>query len=164
MSASTANLWAVAGLVYALAGASLLALSVFAAPQPAHSVASLDMRRSIEQWLDARIGAALIVTGFFLQATGTVGTATLNTPAIFLLLGLALAAGYYGLTKDLIVERLADASPHASPAYDVAVVERPETVIVPVVAPVVLVPVSEPATAVVETEQVVVDLRRESAG
>lgn len=159
MTASTANLWAVAGLVYALAGASLLALSVFAVPQPAHNAPSRDMRRSIEQWLDARIGAALIVAGFFLQATGSVGTASLNTPAIFVLLGLALAAGYYGLTKDLIVEQLADTSPHASPVY-VAVVERPE----PVVAPVVLVPVPEPATVVVETEQVVIDLRRESAG
>ncbi|MDO9383902.1 MAG: hypothetical protein Q7T86_13680 [Hyphomicrobiaceae bacterium] len=160
MTASTANLWAVAGLVYALAGAALLALSVFAAPQPAHNAPSRDMRRSIEQWLDARIGAALIVAGFFLQATGSIGTATLNTPAIFVLLGLALAAAYYGLTKDLIVEKLADASPHASPAYDVAVVEHPE----PVIAPVVLVPVSEPTAAAVEAEQVIIDLRRESTG
>lgn len=160
MSASTSNLWAVAGLVYALAGASLLALTVFAVPQPAQNAPTRDMRRAIEQWLDARIGAALIVAGFFLQATGSVGTTTLNTPAIFVLLGLALAAGYYGLSKDLIVEKLADASPHASPAYEVAVVEPPEVVI----APVVLVPVPEAATAAVETEQVVIDLRRESTG
>lgn len=157
MTASTANLWAVAGLVYALAGASLLALSVFAAPQPVQVASSRDIRRSIEQWLDARIGAVLIVVGFFLQATGAVGTATLNTPAVFVLLGLALAAGYYGLSKDLIVEKLA-AEP-ASAAKEVVVVERIE----PPVAPVVLVPIAEPA-AIEAAEQVVVDLRRDGTG
>lgn len=160
MTASIANLWAVAGLVYALAGASLLALSVFAAPHPAYSGPSRDMRRSLEQWLDARIGAALIVVGFFLQMTGAIGTAALNTPAVFVLLALAVAAGYYGLSKHLIVERLADQFTDGS-AQDVAVVERVEPV---AVAPVVLVPVPEPETSIVETEQVVIDLRRDGTG
>lgn len=159
MTASTANLWAVAGLVYALAGASLLALSVFAAPQPAYNAPSRDMRRSLEQWLDARIGATLIVVGFFLQMTGSVGTASLNTPAVFVLLALALAAGYYGLSKDLIVEKLADRSSESGPGQDVAVLEQAETA---TVAPVVLVPVQE--TVILEADQVVVDLRRESTG
>ena len=160
MTASTANLWAVAGLVYALAGASLLALSVFAAPQPAYAAPNLDLRRSVEQWLDARIGAGLIVAGFFLQATGAVGTATLNKPAVLVLLGLALAAAYYGLTKDLIIEKLAGQQADASPGDTVAVIERLE----PAVAPVVLVPVPEPLPVLAETEQVVIDLRRESTG
>lgn len=162
MTASTANLWAVAGLVYALAGASLLALSVFAAPQPAHDTQRRDLRTSLEQWLDARIGATLIVVGFFLQATGAVGTATLNTPAIFVLLGLALAAAYYAMTKDLLVDKLATAA--AAPVHDVA---KQVTAAEPVAiaAPVILVPVVEPAATIMETEQVVVDLRpRESTG
>jgi hypothetical protein len=160
MTASTANLWAVTGLIYALAGASLLALSVFAAPQPAYNAPERDMRRAIAQWLDGRIGAALIVIGFFLQATGSVGTATLNTPAVFVLLGLALAAGYYGMAKDLIVEKLAVQPASHSEASDVAVVDRIE----PVITPVVLVPVSEPTAVVEPTEQVVIDIRRESIG
>jgi hypothetical protein len=160
MTASIANLWAITGLIYALAGASLLALSVFAAPQPAYNAPERDMRRSIAQWLDGRIGAALIVVGFFLQATGSVGTATLNTPAIFVLLGLALAAGYYGLAKDLIVDKLAAQPANDREADNLAIVERIE----PGVTPVVLVPVSEPTAAVEETEQVVIDIRRESIG
>jgi len=159
MTASTANLWAVAGLVYALAGASLLALSVFAAPQPAYNTPSRDMRRSLEQWLDARIGVALIVIGFFLQMTGSIGTTTLNAPAVFLLLALALAAGYYGLSKDLIVEKLVNDSSGSEPGQDVAILEQAETT---TVAPVVLVPVPEPV--IVEADPVVVDLRRESTG
>jgi hypothetical protein len=161
MTASTANLWAVAGLVYALAGASLLALSVFAAPQPAFNAPSRDMRRSLEQWLDARIGAALIVIGFFLQMTGSIGSATLNTPAIFVLLALALAAGYYGLSKDLIVEKLRGQTTQSGPTHDVALIERVETT---TVAPVLLVPIPEPEKPSVASDQVVVDLRRESTG
>jgi hypothetical protein len=159
MTASTANLWAVAGLVYALAGAALLALSIFAAPQPSAQVASRDLRTSVEQWLDARIGAVLIAVGFFLQATGAVGTATLNTPAVFLLLGLALAAGYYALSKDLIVEDLTASFAAAPPSQEVALADP-----VAAVAPVVLV-AAEPPVTVIEAEQVVIDLRpRESTG
>jgi len=64
------------------------------------------LRRLSAQWLDSRVGAALLVVGFFLQVTGTLGTATLNTPAVFVLLGLALFAGYYALSKDLLVDEL----------------------------------------------------------
>lgn len=163
MTASTANLWAVAGLVYALAGSALLALSVFATPQPAYPSQNRDLRQSVQQWLDARIGVALIAIGFFLQATGSVGTATLNKPAVFVLLGLALAAGYYAMTKDLLVEKLAHAGATATSRNEVAVAEYVEPAVAP--AAVVLVPIIEPAAEIVEAEQVVVDLRpRESTG
>lgn len=161
MTASTSNIWAVAGLVYALAGASLLALSVFAAPHPVRAGHDRDMRRSIEQWLDARIGAGLIVAGFFLQMTGSVGTATLNTPGIFVLLGLALAAGYYGLSKDLIVEKLAAEPARAAPGHETAMLELTEAV---AVSPVALVPLAEPKAIEAPADKVVIDMRRESAG
>jgi hypothetical protein len=120
--ASNFNFWAVAGLVYALAGAALFCNASFANPVPSpHSRgASADperhaLRRLGAQWLDSRVAAALLVVGFFLQLTGAVGTTTLNKPAVFVLLGLALFAGYYALAKDLLVEQLL--SP-AAPAPD----------------------------------------------
>jgi hypothetical protein len=113
MIASNYNLWSVAGLVYALAGAAIVVNTMFLTPAPAHLTVPKSgvrdphtLRRMSAQWLDARVGAALLVIGFFLQATGAVGTATLNTPAVFVLLGLALFAGYYGLSRDLIIDGL----------------------------------------------------------
>jgi hypothetical protein len=82
------------------------------------------LRRLIEQWLDARIGAAVLVVGFFLQATGALGTATLNKPAIFVLLGLALAAALYAMIKDLVVEDLITAQ--ASSVQDTATASPPK--------------------------------------
>lgn len=162
MTASTANLWAVAGLVYALAGASLLALSVFAVPQPAGAPTERTLHKAIGQWLDGRIGAALIVAGFFLQMTGSIGTPTLNAPAVFVLLALALAAGYYGLSKDLLIDRLASAK--ADVNVTAAVEPRRELLDAPTPPPTIVV-VAEPEVAVVETETVVIDLRpRESTG
>jgi hypothetical protein len=107
--ASNSNLWAVAGMVYALAGAALLCNAVFLNPAPARAMRGSEidnLRRLSAQWLDSRIGAALLVTGFFLQATGALGTATLNTPAVFVLLGLAFAISLYAMVKDLVVEDL----------------------------------------------------------
>ena len=74
-----------------------------------------------------------------------------------MLLGLALAAGYYGLGKDLIVEKLA-----ALPARtdEAIVADRIE----PAVPPVALIPASEPEATIAATEQVVIDLRREGTG
>jgi hypothetical protein len=92
--------------------------------------------------------------------TGSVGTATLNTPAIFVLLALALAAAYYGLSKDLIVDSLAAGTAQDDPVYQ-SLVEHAEPVLA---APVVLVPVAGSEPAVDKSEQVVVDLRRESTG
>ena len=114
MVASNLNLWAVAGSVYALAGASLFCNATFLSPAPTRlsassgqiGVESSALRRLGAQWLDARVGAALLVVGFFLQTTGAIGTTTLNIPAVFVLLGLALFAGYYAMSKDLMVESL----------------------------------------------------------
>jgi len=109
MGVTSANLWTVAGLVYALAGVALVFNAVYLSPAPSRTGSGTDasaFRRMFGQWLDARVGAALVVVGFFLQATGTVGTSTLNTPAVFVLLGLALAASYYALMRDLIIEDL----------------------------------------------------------
>jgi hypothetical protein len=106
---TNANLWAIAGMVYALAGSALLCNAVFLSPTPGQSGAvdgSQERRRQCEQWLDTRIGAVLIVIGFFLQATGALGTETLRTPAVFVLLGLCLAAAYYAMMKGLLVENL----------------------------------------------------------
>jgi hypothetical protein len=111
--ASNANLWPVAGMVYALAGAALLCHAVFLAPPPSRAGAVAPdanaLRQLNEQWLDTRIGAALLVVGFFLQATGTLGTPTMNGPAAFVLLGLAFAAVLYGLMKSSLVEDLMEA-------------------------------------------------------
>lgn len=106
---TTTNLWAIAGLVYALAGSALLCNAVFFNPAPSGistSSQSHAMRRLGEQWLDMRIGSVLLVAGFFLQATGALGTNTLNKPAIFVLLGLAFGAALYAMVKDLVVEGL----------------------------------------------------------
>jgi hypothetical protein len=106
---TSANLWAVAGMVYALAGAALLCIAAGSAPAAAQSVAADDpyaRRRLCEQWLDMRIGTLLLAIGFFLQATGSFGTASLNGPAAVVLLGLAFGAAYYGMMKSSLVEDL----------------------------------------------------------
>jgi hypothetical protein len=111
--ASNANLWPVAGIVYTLAGAALLCHAVFLAPPPSRAGAAPPdantLRRLNEQWLDTRIGAALLVVGFFLQVTGALGTPTMNGPAAFVLLGLAFAAVLYGLMKSSLIEELLEA-------------------------------------------------------
>jgi hypothetical protein len=110
---TSANLWAVAGTVYALAGASLLCNALFLTPAPGGSGGPADVftrRRVCAQWLDSRVGAALLVIGFFLQATGSLGTDALRVPAAFVLLGLALGAVYYALMKDLLVDNLVEAA------------------------------------------------------
>jgi hypothetical protein len=118
---SNANLWAVAGTVYALAGAVLLCYATFHVPRPSRAGTTaydLDVRRLNEQWLDTRIGVVLLAVGFFLQATGALGTATLNGPAAIVLLGLAFAAVVYAMMRSSIVERMieADKVPAREPA------------------------------------------------
>jgi hypothetical protein len=79
--ATTYNLWGIAGMVYALAGAALLCNAVFAIPLGFSSasasadkpLARHDARRLNGQWLDLRIGSVLLVIGFFLQMTGAAG-------------------------------------------------------------------------------------------
>jgi K+ transporter len=136
----------VAGSVYALAGAALFCNATFLTPAPSYlsagstqtSVEPNAPRRLGAQWLDSRVGAALLVIGFFLQATGAVGTTTLNTPAVFVLLGLALFAGYYAMTKDLLIESLLARSGHLAhepdraPEFDEpapALIENPPAVV-----------------------------------
>ena len=94
--ASDMNLWTAAGLVYVLAGAALLCNALFLSPAPmqAPEVAERDplsLQRVGRQWLDTRVGAVLIVLGFFLQTTGALGTPTLNGPGALVLLALAFA-------------------------------------------------------------------------
>jgi hypothetical protein len=107
---SIANLWWVAGFVYALAGALLLCNAVFAGQRPsqqhAGSFDDYSLRRLGEQWLDARIGAVLMVIGFFLQATGAVGTPALTAPGALMLLALAFATGYYAMMRNSLAEEL----------------------------------------------------------
>jgi drug/metabolite transporter (DMT)-like permease len=110
--ATNYNLWSVAGLVYAFAGAALICNASFLTPRPkpvsAHAVENERdvLRRMSQQWLDTRIGGLLLAAGFFLQMTGALGTTSLNTPAVFVLLALAVSAGYYALSKDLLAENL----------------------------------------------------------
>jgi hypothetical protein len=105
---TNANLWAIAGTVYALAGAALLCNAAFLSPAPQAGGQDdlFSRRRLYEQWLDCRIGAVLVVIGFFMQATGSLGTASLKAPAAFVLLGLCLASAYYAMMKGLMVETL----------------------------------------------------------
>jgi hypothetical protein len=102
------NLWAIAGVIYALAGAVLICNALFLTPTPGNTSTAdgFALRRQYEQWLDYRVGAALIAIGFFLQATGAFGSETLRVPAAFVLLGLCLAAAYYGFMKGPFVENL----------------------------------------------------------
>jgi hypothetical protein len=112
--ASNFSLWSVAGQVYGFAGAALICNAAFLAPPPFSNFAGSNISntnraeqlRVSQQWLDTRVGAALLAVGFFFQLTGTVGSETLNAPAVFTLLGLAVFAAYYALSKDLLAERL----------------------------------------------------------
>ncbi|MFA5955544.1 hypothetical protein [Hyphomicrobium sp.] len=134
--ASSYNFWSVGGLIYALAGIALICNAVFLTPPPSRLIKttsageiSAELRRMSRQWLDTRVGAALLVVGFFLQATGAVGTSTLNTPAVFVLLALAVFAGYYALSRDLMAEALilAGTPPAVSEATDDPVTIVPST-------------------------------------
>jgi drug/metabolite transporter (DMT)-like permease len=138
--ASNYNLWNVAGLVYALAGAALICNASFLTPPPKlagpHD-AEIErdvLRRMCLQWLDTRTGGVLLVVGFFLQMTGALGTTSLNTPAVFVLLALAIFAAYYALSKDLLAEHLIPAEISSAPVqtkFEAPVeppVQAPETI------------------------------------
>lgn len=126
---TNANLWAIAGMVYALAGACLLCNSLFLTPAPERASAPGDAfarRKLYEQWLDSRVGGALVVVGFFLQATGSLGSNSLNVPAAFVLLGLALGAVYYAMMKGLMVENLLEKAEPQRTERPLALVYRAE--------------------------------------
>lgn len=97
------SLWGVAGAIYALSGAALIWAGVLGAQKPAALLAGTPANEGSSQ-LDARIGAALLTVGFFLQATGAVGGAKLHEPAVLLLVGLAAGLLFYGVGKDMLIE------------------------------------------------------------
>jgi hypothetical protein len=105
---SDTKLLAVAGVVYALAGAAFLCQAVFAAfPLNASPEKRADRwvrNAQIEHRMDARLGALLLLAGFFLQVIGTLGTATLNGPAAIMLIALAFGLVTYGLLKSSLAE------------------------------------------------------------
>lgn len=101
--ATGAGLWSLAGSVYALAGAALLWAGVVAAQKPAALLAATSSKDASSQF-DARIGAALLTIGFFMQATGAVGGAKLHGPAVFLLVALAAGLLFYGVGKDVLID------------------------------------------------------------
>lgn len=105
--ATGAGLWSLAGSVYALAGAALLWSGVVAAQKPASLLAATSTRDASSQ-LDARIGAALLTIGFFMQASGAVGGARLHGPAVLLLVALAAGLLFYGVGKDVLIDAAAD--------------------------------------------------------
>jgi hypothetical protein len=169
--ASTYNFWSVAGLVYALAGAAMICNAVFLIPSPSQRFSTLgndgsrdQLRRMTQQWLDTRVGAVLLAIGFFLQATGALGTATLNTPAVFVLLALAIFAGYYALSRDLLAENLMhfEAPSMPEPVDDALHFERPIEVVASPAPVDVVVPVTHVAEAVTPAApaDAVVELQR----
>ena len=100
------SLWNLAGAIYALSGAALLWAGVVGAQKPDALLAGTSANESSSQ-LDARIGAALLTIGFFLQATGAVGGQKLHGPAVLLLVGLAAGLLFYGVGKDVLIEAAA---------------------------------------------------------
>jgi hypothetical protein len=111
MMASNMNLWTAAGLVYVLAGSALLCNALFLNPPPmqAPQAAERDptsLQRLGRQWLDSRVGAVLIVIGFFLQTTGALGTPTLNGAGALVLLALAFCTACYAMMRDSLVDDL----------------------------------------------------------
>lgn len=117
--ASGASLWSLAGSVYALAGAALIWAGVVGAQKPSALLAATSSPDASSQF-DARVGAALLTVGFFLQATGAVGGAKLHGPAVFMLIVLAAALLFYAVGKDLITdyEPAAEAPSRPLPALE----------------------------------------------
>jgi hypothetical protein len=117
---SDTKLLAVAGGVYALAGAAVLCQAVFAAfPLDANEQKRPDRQArsaQIEHYMDARLGVALLLAGFVLQVIGTLGTATLNGPAALLLIALALGLSIYAMLKSSLAEGFVTAPAEASVA------------------------------------------------
>jgi len=104
--ATGSNLWAIAGHLYALTGAALV-FGAFSQLANAASLFDSTDAQAASQRFDAKLGAGLVALGFFLQATGAVGNAAiLFTPAVFLLLALALGLAIYAGAKDVLVDLL----------------------------------------------------------
>ena len=92
--ATTPNLWSIAGMLYALAGAGLL-WNGFGAMMhyqetgyPADDASG--KRLAASQIFDGRAGAALIAAGSFLQASGAVSSPRMNTVAVLVLFALII--------------------------------------------------------------------------
>ena len=103
------TLWAMAGLLFNMAGAGLLYLAISSAADD-HGGS-----KRAELWLEARCGALLLVLGFFLQATGTAGSHAMDTAAALILLGLALALIFYAAAgREMVAEALAAKSSAAT--------------------------------------------------
>lgn len=99
--AQNPTLWAMAGLLFNMAGASLLYLAISSAADDQGGA------KRAEHWFEARCGALLLVLGFFLQATGTAGSHAMDTAATLILLGLALALIFYvAAGRELVAEAL----------------------------------------------------------
>lgn len=138
--ASDTRLLAVAGIVYALAGAAILCQTAFATLPLRNSKQASDRQTDIsriEQGMDVRVASCLLALGFFLQIVGTLGTATLNGPAALLLIGLALGLIYYAMMRSNLAENFVVSQPQ---------IDSDALVSLPVVAPV----VDEPASNLVE--------------
>ncbi len=128
------QMWTFAGTLYALAGAALLWLAVYHATSQAGamrgSAAPGDdarLRHAIDgQRFDARAGATLLVIGFFMQATGAVGTPSLDTPGIFMLLGLAVGLVVYAMSKDLLIDSMEQSA--AVMAHKPQLITKPEPI------------------------------------
>ncbi len=125
---SDTKLLAVAGIVYALAAAAMLCQSVFAAlPLQAGASEKGTQLSQLEQRLDMRVGACLLVIGFSLQMLGTLGTATLNGPAALLLLALAFGLIVYAMMRSTLAERyIAAEMPVVVATPSIAAVVQPE--------------------------------------
>lgn len=107
--AQNPTLWALAGLLFNMAGAGLMFLAFSSA---SHAPANTD--RS-ELWLEARAGAGLLLIGFFLQATGSAGSHTMDKAASILLLILALGLVFYvAAGRDLVAGMLTSKSAAAA--------------------------------------------------
>ena len=105
--AQNPTLWAIAGLLFNMAGAGLLFLAFSsAAHAPSTAASGVHDAQKVEQWMDARAGAGLLLLGFFFQATGVAGTHALDPAAAIVLLGLALSLAVYAMIKHNIIDML----------------------------------------------------------
>ncbi len=100
-----ANLWALTGSMYAIAGAALMWAATLASPLSGAVMSAVD---TASQRLDARVGGGLLTVGLFIHAIGTATqsvtqSASMARPAAFLLAGLAFLLLFYVLGKDLLI-------------------------------------------------------------
>ncbi len=104
-----ANLWALTGSMYAIAGAALMWAATLASPLSGAVMSTVD---TATQRLDARVGGGLLTVGLFIHAIGTATQSATQSgaqseamarSAAFLLAGLAFLLLFYVLGKDLLI-------------------------------------------------------------